>query len=263
MWVDSHCHLDSGTFIKEGVDDVVERARLNRVDHMLSISVSMGTFPALLKLVKGYDDVHCTTGIHPCHVHDDGEDAVTLQQIVDATQHSKVVGIGESGLDYFHCQDTIDLQKRLFRMHIQAALETDLPLVIHAREADDDIIKILTEEATGKGLCGVLHCFSSTRALMDVGLDLGLHVSFSGIVTFNSAKELQEMCKDVPLDRLLVETDAPYLAPTPYRGKRNEPAYVSHTGRKVAEIHGVDEDEMAKITKNNFFKLFNKINNNV
>ena len=159
-------------------------------------------------------------------------------------------------------QDTKELQHRLFRMHIQAALETDLPLVIHAREADEDIITILQEEAMGKGLRGILHCFSSGRGLMDVGLDLGLHVSFSGIVTFNSAKSLRDMCKDVPLNRLLVETDAPYLAPNPYRGKRNEPAYVSYTGRKVADIHGVNEQEMAEITKNNFFNLFNKIKAN-
>ena len=262
MWVDSHCHLDSGTFIKEGVDQVVERARLNRVEHMLSISISMGTFPALLKLVESYDDVHCTTGIHPCHVQDDGEDQVTIDDLINATKHDKVVGIGESGLDYFHRQDTKELQKRLFRMHIQASLETDLPLVIHARDADADIIQILKEEALGKGLRGILHCFSSTRDLMETGLDLGLHISFSGIITFKRADELRDMCKDVPLDRLLVETDAPYLAPDPYRGKRNEPAYVSYTGRRVADVHGISEEEMAKITKNNFYNLFSKINSN-
>ncbi len=262
MWVDSHCHLDSGTFLKEGVEHIIERAHRNRISHMLSISVSMGTFPALLQLVKNYDHVYCTTGIHPCHVHDQGEGQVTIEQIITATQHDKVVGIGETGLDYYHRQDTIELQKRLFRMHIQACLETDMPIVIHAREADEDIIKILKEEALGKGLRGVLHCFSSTRALMEFGLELGLHVSFSGIITFKRAEELRNMCRDVPFDRLLVETDAPYLAPEPYRGKRCEPAYVSYTGRKLAEIHDISEEKMAQITKNNFFSIFNKINEN-
>ncbi len=262
MWVDSHCHLDSGTFIKEGVDQVIERARLNRVEHMLSISVSMGTFSTLLKLVERYDDVHCTAGVHPCHVHDAGEDQVTINDLIASTKHDKVVGIGESGLDYYHRTDTKDLQQRLFRMHIQASLETDLPLVIHAREVDEDMIKILKEEVGADQIRGVLHCFTGSRTLMEVGVELGLHVSFTGVVTFKSNQNLRDICKDVPLDRLLVETDAPYLAPEPYRGKRCEPAFVSYTGRCVAAVHGVREEEMEKKTTDNFYNLFNKINRN-
>ncbi len=264
MWVDSHCHINFPDFqtMEGGVDSVVERARLNRVTHMLNISTHTQKLPQSLALTDSYSNVFSSVGVHPHNVLDEGEAHITADDLITLAQHPKIIAIGESGLDYHYDFAPKEAQHAMFRAHILATAKTGLPLVIHAREADDDIIKILQEMCeqpeVKTHLKGVMHCFSSTAQLAEFALEIGFHISFSGVLTFKNAINLQEIAKTVPLDRLLVETDAPYLAPIPYRGKTNEPAYVSHTGRFLAGLHDTDEHEMARITTDNFFNLFSK-----
>jgi TatD DNase family protein len=259
MWIDSHCHLNHAKF--EGADPsaLAAEALSNNIDGMLSICCRMSDeFPSLLKIAQTNKGVWCTVGTHPHEAGKDEEQAVTLDQIIAmANSDPHVIGIGESGLDYYYDFSPRDLQAKSFRKHIQACLATDLPLVVHARDADEDIAKILKEEGQGK-LRGVMHCFSSGRKLSEEALDIGFYVSFSGIVTFKSATELQAIAKDIPTDRILVETDAPFLAPMPHRGQTNRPAYVRHTGEFLANLRGADVNEFAKQTSENFFTLFNK-----
>ncbi|MCT7375393.1 TatD family hydrolase [Chelativorans salis] len=256
MLVDSHCHLDFPDFEAER-DDVVARAGTAGVGLMVTISTRVAKFGGIKAIAERYDNVFCTLGTHP---HNAGEETdVTADQLVALSKHPKVVGIGEAGLDYFYDKAPRDLQAKGFRIHIEAARRTGLPLVIHAREADDDIAAILKEE-TGKGAFPfILHCFSSGPALARTGVALGGYVSFSGILTFKKSEALREIARSVPHDRLLVETDAPYLAPVPFRGKRNEPAYVAHTAAVLAETVGISADEMAALTTENFFRLFTKV----
>ncbi|WP_163272714.1 TatD family hydrolase [Chelativorans alearense] len=256
MLIDSHCHLDFPDFEAER-DEVVARAGVAGVDLMVTISTRVAKFDGVKAIAERYDNVFCTVGTHP---HNAGEETdVTADQLVALSEHPKVVGIGEAGLDYFYDKAPRDLQAKGFRTHIEAARRTGLPLVIHAREADDDIAAILRDEA-GKGAFPfILHCFSSGPALARTGVALGGYVSFSGILTFKKSEALREIARSMPRDRLLVETDAPYLAPVPYRGKRNEPAYVAHTAAVLAETAGVSADEMAALTTENFFRLFAKV----
>lgn len=254
--VDSHCHLDFEDFNGE-LDDVVARAGDAGVGLMVTIGTTLRGFEGVLKVAESYDNIVCTVGIHPHEA--EAEPDVGTAQLVELARHPKVVGIGETGLDYFYEHSPRDAQKANFRAHIEASRETQLPLIIHTRDADDDMAEILTEEM-GKGeFPALLHCFSSSRALAMTALDLGLFISLSGIVTFKSAADLQETAKDVPLDKLLVETDAPYLAPVPKRGKRNEPSFVAHTAAKVAELQGMEVDALAEATTDNFFRLFTKV----
>ncbi len=255
MLVDSHCHLDFSEFSDE-LDDVVGRAGDAGIGHMLTICTHLSKFGQVLGVAERYDNIFCTVGIHPHNAI--LEDQVTPARLIGLAEHGKVVGFGETGLDYYYDKSPRDVQQRQFRSHIAAARQTGLPLVIHTRNADDDMAEILTEE-TGKGaFCGLLHCFSSDRELAETALGLGLYISISGIVTFNNAEQLREIVKTVPLDRLLVETDAPYLAPTPKRGKRNEPAFTAYTAEKVAEIKELPLSEIAEATTDNFFRLFSK-----
>lgn len=256
MLVDSHCHLDFPDFASD-LDGVVERARLAGVSLMLTISTHVSRFEQVLAVAERFADVYCTVGIHP---HEAGkEPPVDAARLLALARHPKVVAFGETGLDYFYEHSPRMDQQKSFRVHIAAAREAGLPVIIHTRDADEDVARILQEEMAIGPFTGLVHCFSSGAALAETALGLGLSLSISGIATFNKATALREVIRDVPLDRLLVETDAPYLAPVPKRGKRNEPAFVAHTAAKVAEIKGVSAETLAQATTANFLRLFSKV----
>jgi TatD DNase family protein len=252
MLVDSHCHLDFPDFAAER-DAVIARARAAGVGTMLTIGTRLDQFPGVLAIAESHADIWCSVGAHP---HEAADHAATGAEALAAlAAHPRVVGIGETGLDFHYDHSPRDVQEQVFRAHIRAAQASGLPLIIHAREADDDVARILREEAAP---AGVLHCFSSGRGLAEAALDLGFYISISGIVTFRNAEELRAIVRDVPLDRLLVETDAPYLAPVPHRGRRNEPAYVAATAAAVAALKGIEPEALAAATSDNFFRLFRK-----
>lgn len=255
MLVDSHCHLDFPEFV-EDMDDVVARAAAAGVTHMLSICTRLSKFQQVLDVARRYDNIYCSLGIHPHNAQ--SEPAASAKQLIKLAGHDKVIGFGETGLDYYYDNSPRDVQKSQFREHIEAARQLGLPLIVHTRDADDDMAEILREEAQKGTFGGLLHCFSSSRKLADTALELGLYLSISGIVTFKKADELRAIIKDAPLERLLVETDAPYLSPVPHRGKRNEPAFTRHTAKKIAEIKELSLDEVARVTTDNFFSLFSK-----
>jgi TatD DNase family protein len=256
MLVDSHCHLDFPDFAEERAA-IVARAVAAGIGRMVTISTRVRRFQQVIEIAETFDEVYCSVGTHP---HNAAEELdVTTDELVRLSSHPKVVAIGEAGLDYFYDRAPRDAQAEGFRTHIAAARITGLPLVIHARDADEDMASILEEE-TGKGVFPfILHCFSSGRRLAELGVALGGYVSFSGILTFKNSTELRAIAADVPRDRLLVETDAPYLAPIPHRGKRNEPAYVANTAKVLAETIGVTETEIADITTENVFRLFTRM----
>ncbi|NKN37667.1 TatD family hydrolase [Agrobacterium sp. a22-2] len=256
MLIDTHCHLDFADFDAER-DDLVARAHAAGVAQMVTISTRVKKLDTLLALTERYPTVFCSVGTHPNNANEELD--VTADDLVRLAQHPKVVAIGEAGLDYFYDTQTPEDQKTGLLRHIAAARETQLPLVIHARSADDDMAAVLTEE-TGKGAFPfILHCFSSGADLARTGVELGGYVSFSGILTFPKSTELRDIAKTLPLDRLLVETDAPYLAPKRWRGKRNEPSYVVNTAEVLAETMGLSFEEMAKITTENAFRCFSKM----
>ncbi|MBI2241473.1 MAG: TatD family hydrolase [Magnetospirillum gryphiswaldense] len=256
MLVDSHCHLDFPDFAEE-LDQVVARARDGGVGLMLTINTHVSRFPRVLAVAERFDDVYCTVGIHP---HEAGvEPATDADTLIGLAQHPKVVGFGETGLDYYYDKSPRDRQQASFRAHIEASRRTGLPVIIHTRDADDDMARILTEEYAKGPFPGLVHCFSSGPQLAEIAINLGLYISISGIVTFKKAEALQATVSGLPLDRLLVETDCPYLAPIPYRGKRNEPAYVAHTAAKVAELQGVGIAQLEQATTDNFLRLFTKV----
>ncbi|WEX79070.1 TatD family hydrolase [Sinorhizobium numidicum] len=256
MLIDTHCHLDFPDFEAER-DSIVERARDAGVTQIVTISTRVKRFDSILAIAEAYSNVFCSVGTHPHNA--DEEIDVTTEDLVRLSAHPKVVAIGEAGLDYYYDNAPRHAQADGLRRHIAAARETGLPLVIHSRSADDDMAAILTEE-TGKGAFPfLLHCFSSGPKLARVGVELGGYVSFSGILTFPKSAELRDIARTVPRDRMLVETDAPYLAPKPFRGKRNEPAYVAHTAEVLAETIGVSKVEIAEITTENAFRIFSKM----
>jgi TatD DNase family protein len=255
--VDSHCHLDFPDFAAE-VDAVVTRAHAAGVGHMLTICTHVRKFNQVLAVAERFLGVTCSVGTHPHNASDPAERAVTVAEIVEVSRHPRVVAIGEAGLDYFYDKSKRAHQAEGFRKHIAAARETGLPLVIHAREADADTAAILREEHANGAFKAVLHCYTGGLELALIGVELGLYVSFSGILTFPKSDGLREIAAALPLDRLLVETDAPFLAPQPHRGKRNEPAYVAHTAAVLAKVKGVSEPEIARVTTGNFFTLFGK-----
>ncbi len=257
MLVDSHCHLDYPDFATEGVAEVVARAKAAGVGHMLTICTEISKFPQILAVADAFPFINCTVGTHPHHAAEAGEINVKREEIVAFTRNPKVAGIGETGLDYYYKHSPPEEQQRVFATHIEAALETDLPLIIHTRDADDDTTRIMRDVGKRKAR-GVMHCFSGGLKLADESLDLGFYISFSGIITFKKADELREVVKHVPMERILVETDSPYLAPMPHRGKRNEPSFVVHTAQMVAELKGISPETVAAQTTENFFKLFNK-----
>lgn len=256
MLVDSHCHLDFPELAEDRAG-VLARARAAGVGRMVTISTRVRRFDEIRAIAETHDEVWCSVGTHPHNAAEEPD--VTADELVRLAGHPKVVAIGEAGLDYFYDHAPREAQTAGFRTHIAAARQTGLPLVIHARDADDDVAAILTEE-TGKGAFPfILHCFSSGRALAQTGVKLGGYVSFSGILTFKKSEELRAIARDLPRDRLLVETDAPYLAPVPFRGKTNEPAFVAHTAAVLGETLGVSAHEIARITTDNFFRLFTKM----
>lgn len=255
MIVDSHCHLDFPDFADD-LPGVLDRAEAAGVGRVVTISTRVARYDVYRALAESDPRVFFTVGTHP---HNAAEEPDTeASELVRLSRHPRCVAIGEAGLDYHYDKSPRDVQRRVFRAHIAAARESGLPLVIHAREADDDMISILSDEMREGRFDAILHCFSSSQALAQVGVELGLYVSFSGILTFKRSEELREIARGVPRDRLLVETDAPYLAPQPHRGKRNEPAYTALTARVLAETIGVSLDEIAKITTANFERLFRK-----
>ncbi len=253
--VDSHCHLDFDG-LAERLPEVLRRAEAAGVRLMLTIGTRVKQFDRILAIAEAHDQIYCSVGTHP---HNAGEETdVTAEHLVRLARHPKVIGIGESGLDYHYDFSPREAQARSFRVHIEAARQTGLPLIVHSREAEDDTARILEEEM-GKGAFNVvLHCFSSKRSLAERGLAIGAYVSFSGILTFKAAEEIRDTAGLVPANRLLVETDAPYLAPVPHRGKRNEPAYTAFTLERLAELRQMSKNEMAKVTSDNFFRLFDK-----
>lgn len=256
MLIDSHCHLDFPELAAD-LDGVLARARGAGVDLMLTISTKVRQFAAVEAIAMAHDDVFCSVGTHPHHAAEEAD--VTVDELIELARRPKVVAIGEAGLDYHYDHSPRDVQKKSFRTHIAAARKTGLPLVIHAREADADVARMLEEETREGAFLFVLHCFTSGADLAQTGLALGGYISFSGVVTFKNADHLRDIALAVPDDRLLVETDAPYLAPVPMRGKVNEPAYVAHTAARLAELRGVSAEEIARLTSANFFRLFGKV----
>lgn len=255
MLVDSHCHLDFPDFAPER-DGVLARARAAGVGHFLTIGTGLVRFPEVRAVAEAAPDITCTVGVHPHEAKD--EPLSGPEVLLKEAMHPKVVGFGESGLDYYYNHSPHEQQIVNFRAHIAAARQAQLPLVVHTRDAEDDTIAILQEELAKGAFTGVIHCFTGTARLARAALDLGFSISVSGIATFKKSQTLRDVVKDVPLDRLLVETDAPYLAPQPVRGKRNEPAFVVHTAAMLAELKGVSPDTLAEATTANFFRLFSK-----
>ncbi len=255
-FVDSHCHLTYGTLGRDA-DAVVRRAHEVGVAGMLTISTKLETFPEVLAVAERFPGVWASVGTHPHHAEAE-KDVVNAGKLVELAAHPKVIAIGEAGLDYFYDRSPRDIQKEVFREHIAAARETGLPLVIHTREAEEDTADMLEEETAKGAFPFVMHCFSSAPWLAQKALALGGYVSFSGIVTFRKGEEVREAAELVPLQRLLVETDAPFLAPEPYRGRVCEPAHSAVTLRYLADLKGVSVEEMARITSENFFRLFSK-----
>jgi TatD DNase family protein len=255
MLVDHHCHLDFPDFAKD-LDGIVARAASAGVGALVTISTRIRRLDGVLAIAERYANVFCSVGTHPHYAHEELD--VTAEEIARLARHPKVVAIGEAGLDYFYDKSPREAQAQGFRNHVAAAQSTGLPLVIHARDADADVAAILEQEAARQPFKIVLHCYTGGADLARRALAIGAYISFSGILTFKKSEALREVARDVPLDRLLVETDAPYLAPGKHRGKRNEPAYVVETARELAKVKGVTELEIARITTENFFRLYDK-----
>ncbi|MEZ5813508.1 MAG: TatD family hydrolase [Alphaproteobacteria bacterium] len=260
MWIDSHCHLNHSRFENADPLELANEALGQGVDHMVTINCRIhDEFPEILKIAQSHKNISCTIGTHPHDAGNAGEQAITLERLVElATSDPNIIGVGESGLDYYYDKSPRDVQAESFRKHIRACIQTGLPLIVHARDADEDIANILREEGTGTNLKGVMHCFSSGPGLAKAALDIGFYLSFSGIVTFKNAIELQGIAKNTPSDRILVETDAPFLAPVPHRGKVNHPSYVRHTGEFLANLRETEIPEFAKQTTENFYTLFDQ-----
>jgi TatD DNase family protein len=256
MLVDSHCHLDFKEFAPE-LDAVVQRARDAGVKVCVTIGTKLPNFPKVRAVAERFDDVWCSVGVHPHEAEAEPLDGPGV--LIEHARHPKVAGIGESGLDYYYEHSPREAQRTNFRHHIAAARETGLPLIVHTRDADDDTIDILRDEMARAPFTGLLHCFTGTRRLAEAAVELGLYISVSGIATFKNSGELRAVLKDVPRDRLLVETDAPFLAPVPHRGKRNEPSFVVHTAAMLADLIGATPAELADATTENFFRLFTKV----
>jgi TatD DNase family protein len=266
MLVDSHCHLNFPDF-KDDLDAVIQRARDAGVTVMQTICTGMEEFDEVHAIAQKYEGVYCSVGVHPNE--SGNEKVVTAAELLEKTRFSNVIGIGETGLDYHYFNDvknsseniknSIKIQKNSFQTHISSARQSGLPVIIHSRDADEDTVEILTSEMQAGKYKGLIHCFTGTKYLADKSVELGLYISVSGIITFKNAQAIRDALQDVPLERLLVETDAPYLAPAPHRGKRNEPSFTIYTNRMLAEVKGISEEECARITTGNFYRLFDKV----
>ncbi|WP_332060855.1 TatD family hydrolase [Bartonella sp. CB74] len=256
MLIDTHCHLDFENFV-QNLDDVIQRALDADVKRMITISTHVHKLDKLLEITQAYDQVFCSVGTHPNYAHE--EQNITAQDLIRLSNHPKVVAFGEAGLDYHYDYSSPEEQQRTFHEHIIAARETQLPLVIHSRNSDTDMEKILREQVKERAFPFVFHCYSSGMQLARAGIELGGYISFSGILTFKNALEIREIAKIVPYERLLIETDAPFLAPVPHRGKTNEPSFVRYTADILAETIGLTIEEIAQITTKNAFRLFSKM----
>ncbi|MBP6379425.1 MAG: TatD family hydrolase [Sphingorhabdus sp.] len=255
MFVDSHCHLNYKGLVEQE-KGVLERARAAGVGAMLNISTRENEWDAVIGLAEREQGVWASVGIHPHEADQHGE--ITSEKLVKKSQNSRVIGIGETGLDYYYDYSDRDQQKACFRQHIIAARETGLPIIVHTRDAEEDTAKILREEMEWGAYPGVIHCFTASADFARIALDLGLYISLSGIVTFKNARDLQDIAKTIPEDRLLIETDSPFLAPVPHRGKTCEPAFVSNTAVFLADLKNVPIEELAEKSTENFFNLFSK-----
>lgn len=254
MYIDSHCHLDFPELANR-LDDIFARMRENKVTHALCVSVNLEDFPKVLALAEAHAHLYASVGVHPDYP-DVSEPSVG--ELVRLAQHPKIVAIGETGLDYYRLNGDLEWQRQRFRNHIRAAKECSKPLIIHTRSAAEDTLRIMQEEGAGEA-GGVMHCFTETWEVAEAALKLGFYISFSGIVTFKNAKALKEIAQKVPLERLLIETDSPYLAPVPFRGKTNDPSMVKHVAEEIARLRGCDSAQIANQTSSNFYKLFNII----
>ncbi len=255
MLVDSHCHLEYDVF-EEDFEAMMARASAAGVGTMLTIGTTLSGFAQVRAIAEARANVWCTVGVHPHEAEPEGVDKP--DRLIELSAHPRVVGIGESGLDYYYEHSPREAQRINFRTHIDAARQTGLPLIVHTRDADDETMDILEDEHVRGEFTGVIHCFSASQTLAARALDLGFLISFSGIVTFGKALEVQEVARTMPIERILVETDAPYLAPMPNRGKRNEPAFVADTAAFVARLRGIEPDELVRATTDNFHRLFAK-----
>ncbi len=255
MLVDSHCHLNFPEF-REDLDAVIERARLAGVGIMQTICTEMAEFDEVRAIAEQYEGVFCSVGVHP---HESGKtELAPLNELIAKTRHKKVIGIGETGLDYYYEHSDRESQKQSFITHIAAARETGLPLIVHTREAEEDTIRILCSEYEKGAFTGVIHCFTSSLDLAERMLEIGFYISFSGILTFKNTENLRGCARTIPLERILIETDSPFLAPAPYRGKRNEPSFTRNISRLISDLKAVSEAEIENITTQNFFRLFGK-----
>ena len=257
MLIDSHCHLDSEK-IFNNIDEIKQKAKDAGVTKMLSAGVTIKTFAKLNELANSYDDVFCSVGIHPHYASREEEKNVSVEELIELSHNPKVLGFGECGFDFYYQNSAKKDQEEVFKKHILASQETGLPLIVHTRDADDKTAEVIMNEYHKKPFKGLIHCFTSGYDFAMKMVDIDFYISVSGIITFDSAENIREAVKAVPLDRLLVETDSPYLAPTPYRGKANEPSYVKFVADKLAKIKGVSSDEIAKVTTANFMRLFEK-----
>jgi TatD DNase family protein len=257
MLVDTHCHLDRLDLEHHdgSLDHALAAARINDVQYFLCVAITLEQLPQVLAIAAKDRTIKATVGVHPTEI--DGEEP-TVGRLVELAQHDQVIAIGETGLDYYRCEGDVEWQRQRFRCHIRAARQCGMPVIVHSRYAPEDTIRILTEEKAYE-VGGILHCFTGTLAMAQQGLELGFYVSFSGIVTFKNAQNVQYAASNLPLGALLIETDSPYLAPVPYRGKANEPAYVRYIAEKLAELHGVDYETIAQQTTQNYFDLFPQI----
>ena len=256
MFIDTHCHLDFPK-LDEQLDEVLERAEQAQIKQMVTICTKVREFDKIVAIAEKYDNIFCSVGTHPHYAQDELD--ISIDEIIALSGHPKVVAIGEAGLDYHYDNSPRDQQQTVFRRHIEVARQTKLPLVIHTRDADDDMVSILKEEMNQGVFPALIHCFTASRNLAQEVLDLGLYISMSGVLTFKNSTDLQDIAKTLPLERLFVETDAPFLAPAPHRGKTNEPAFTVHTAQKLADLQGRTLEEVANATTANFYRLFSKV----
>ena len=255
MFIDSHCHIDFPDF-SEGVQTLLANMQAAKVDAALCVSVNLENFPRVLAVAEAHTNVFASVGVHPDH--DAGREP-DVDELVSLAAHPRVVAIGETGLDYYRMQrEVVDWQRTRFRTHIRAARQAGKPLIIHTRNAAEDTLAIMAEEGAGQA-GGVMHCFTESWEVAEAALAMGFYISFSGIVSFKSAKDLKDVARRVPLDRMLIETDSPYLAPMPHRGKRNEPAYVRHVAEEIAGLRGISLEQVGAATSKNFFDLFKAV----
>jgi TatD DNase family protein len=258
MLIDSHCHLNFPDFADD-LDAVIARARAGGVGVMQTICTEMAEFEAVYAIAEKYDGIYCSVGVHPNHNSNNNEQkTVPAQWLIEKAARKKVIGIGETGLDYYYGKTDIEWQKRSFVEHIIAARETGLPLIVHTRDAEGDTIELLNSEISKGYFKCLIHCFTASKEFAKKAVEIGCYISLSGIITFKSASAIRSAVTDVPLDKLLIETDSPYLAPVPHRGKRNEPSFVAEVNKTLAEVRGISNEECAKITTENFFRLFDR-----